>query len=115
MPGEKILDYWEPGRIMLSDPGAFLNSLVNYDKENMSETLINKLKPYINNPDFQPAKIITVSFIFCSIILFISIILFYNLKFLKEIMEHMENMEEKMEQLYNFYDYEKETSSLLFV
>ena len=47
---------------MLADPGAFLNSLMNYDKENMPETLINKLRPYINNPDFLPSKIITVSF-----------------------------------------------------
>ncbi|RZF38667.1 hypothetical protein LSTR_LSTR003473, partial [Laodelphax striatellus] len=61
IPGQKILDYWEPGRNMLNDPGAFLNSLMNYDKENMSESLINKLKPYINNPQFQPSKIITVS------------------------------------------------------
>lgn len=59
-PGEKILDYWEPGRMMLGDPGAFLNSLVNYDKENMTEGLISRLEPYINNPNFQPAKIITV-------------------------------------------------------
>lgn len=62
-PGEKVLDYWEPGRMMLSDPGAFLNSLMNYDKENMSEATINKLEPYINNANFQPAKIITVSII----------------------------------------------------
>lgn len=55
-----MLDYWEPGRMMLSDPGAFLNSLVNFDKENMSEAMISKLEPYINNPNFQPAKIITV-------------------------------------------------------
>ncbi|XP_046687492.1 LOW QUALITY PROTEIN: dynein axonemal heavy chain 1-like [Homalodisca vitripennis] len=60
-PGEKVLDYWEPGRLMLSDPGAFLTSLMNYDKENMTEALIAKLEPYINNPNFQPAKIITVS------------------------------------------------------
>lgn len=61
-PGQKIYDYWESGRNMLADPGAFLNSLVNYDKENMPETLINKLKPYINNSDFSPSKIITVSY-----------------------------------------------------
>ncbi|XP_054262356.1 dynein axonemal heavy chain 1-like [Macrosteles quadrilineatus] len=60
-PGEKVLDFWEPGRLMLGDPGAFLSSLVNFDKENMSEALIQKLEPYIKNPNFQPAKIITVS------------------------------------------------------
>lgn len=66
-PGEKVLDYWEPGRMMLGDPGAFLNSLMHYDKENMSEAVISRLEPYVNNPNFQPAKIITVRFCYrCS-------------------------------------------------
>lgn len=69
MPGEKVLDYWEPGRNMLSDPRAFLNSLLNYDRENMTEALISKIKPFITNPDFQPSKIITVSFYFCFMIM----------------------------------------------
>lgn len=49
---------------MLADPGAFLNSLMNYDKENMTEVLISKLKPFIINPDFQEAKIITVCYLY---------------------------------------------------
>uniref|UniRef100_A0A1B6D8V0 Dynein heavy chain coiled coil stalk domain-containing protein n=1 Tax=Clastoptera arizonana TaxID=38151 RepID=A0A1B6D8V0_9HEMI len=59
--GEKVQDYWTPGRNMLADPTAFLNSLMNFNKENMNETLINKLKPFIVDPDFQESKIITVS------------------------------------------------------
>lgn len=62
--GEKVNDYWEPSRNMLSDPASFLNSLLNYDTENMSEALIKKIKPYIENPRFQPLKIAKVTYNF---------------------------------------------------
>ncbi|XP_049940877.1 dynein axonemal heavy chain 1-like, partial [Schistocerca serialis cubense] len=59
--GEKILDYWEPGRGLLANPDHFLNSLMNFDKESITEEIINKLESYVVNPLFQPEKIITVS------------------------------------------------------
>lgn len=59
--GEKKNDYWEPSRNMLADPASFLNSLLKYDKENMTEALIDKIKPYIQNPRFQPQKIAKVT------------------------------------------------------
>lgn len=59
-PGEKILDYWEPGRNMLSDPGAFLTSLMNFDKDSITDEMIDKLKKYVEDPDFTPAKIAKV-------------------------------------------------------
>ncbi|KAK4887372.1 hypothetical protein RN001_003643 [Aquatica leii] len=59
--GEKVLDYWEPGRNMLSDPGAFMASLLNYDKESITEEMITKLKVYVENPLFTPQKIAQVS------------------------------------------------------
>ncbi|KAJ3657289.1 hypothetical protein Zmor_009105 [Zophobas morio] len=61
MPGEKILDYWEPGRNMLSDPGVFLTSLMNFDKESITEEMIEKLRSYVTNAQFQPAKVAKVS------------------------------------------------------
>ncbi|XP_044254832.1 dynein axonemal heavy chain 1-like isoform X2 [Tribolium madens] len=61
MPGEKVLDYWEPGRNMLADPGVFLASLMNFDKESITEEMIDKLKNYVSNPQFQPAKVAKVS------------------------------------------------------
>ncbi|KAI4500001.1 hypothetical protein M0802_004871 [Mischocyttarus mexicanus] len=61
LPGEKILDYWTPGSQMLADAGHFLNIMVNFNRENITEDMINKLKPYIENPDFQPTKILQVS------------------------------------------------------
>lgn len=59
-PGEKVLDYWEPGRIMLADPQAFLMSLMNFDKDSITEEMIEKLKKYIVDPSFTPLKIAKV-------------------------------------------------------
>ncbi|XP_076646459.1 dynein axonemal heavy chain 1 [Halictus rubicundus] len=55
------MDYWTPGSQMLSDPGHFLNTMENYDKENLTAEMINKLKVYIEDPNFQPSKIQFVS------------------------------------------------------
>ncbi|VEN45683.1 unnamed protein product, partial [Callosobruchus maculatus] len=60
-PGEKLLDYWEPGRNMLADPGAFLTSLMNFDKDSITEDMIEKLKKYVEDPLFTPAKISKIS------------------------------------------------------
>lgn len=59
-PGEKIFDYWEPGRIMLTDPQAFLVSLMEFDKDSITEEMIEKLKKYVEDPLFTPAKIAKV-------------------------------------------------------
>lgn len=54
---ETKLDYWTPGSLMLADPGHFLYTMENYDKDNLTEEMINKLKVYIENPNFQPSKV----------------------------------------------------------
>lgn len=60
-PGKKVDDYWEPGKALLGDPQKFLDSLLNFDKENIAETTITKIKPYIDSPDFQVSVISRVS------------------------------------------------------
>nr|XP_023022773.1 dynein heavy chain 1, axonemal-like [Leptinotarsa decemlineata] len=60
-PGEKLLDYWEPSRTMLTDPGVFLTSLMNFDKDSITEDMIDKLQRYVDDPAFTPAKISKVS------------------------------------------------------
>ncbi|XP_030767557.1 dynein heavy chain 1, axonemal-like isoform X2 [Sitophilus oryzae] len=60
-PGEKILDYWDPGRIMLADPGVFLSSLMNFDRDSITAEMIDKLKKYVEDPDFTPLKIAKIS------------------------------------------------------
>ncbi|XJO76015.1 hypothetical protein BDV3_006595 [Batrachochytrium dendrobatidis] len=60
-PGKKIDDYWEPGRALLADPQRFLDSLMNFDKENIAEATVQKIKPYIDSPEFQVSVISRVS------------------------------------------------------
>ena len=56
----KVDDYWEPAKKMMNDP-KFLDSLVNYDKDNMKEAVINKIKKYVVNEDFEPDKVAKAS------------------------------------------------------
>ncbi|KAI9209204.1 dynein heavy chain and region D6 of dynein motor-domain-containing protein, partial [Polychytrium aggregatum] len=60
-PGKKIDDYWEPGKALLSEPQKFLDSLFNFDKDNIPEHIITKIKPYIDSPEFQVSVISRVS------------------------------------------------------
>ncbi|CAF1941259.1 unnamed protein product [Rotaria magnacalcarata] len=56
-PGKKEDDYWEPGRGLLGDAGRFLQSLRDFDKENIPEIVIQRLQKHIDSPDFDPIKI----------------------------------------------------------
>jgi dynein heavy chain len=56
-PGEKIDDYWSVATPLLGNPKQFLDSLFGYDKENIPDSVIAKIKPYIDDPKFQPAEI----------------------------------------------------------
>lgn len=60
-PGKKIDDYWEVGKGLLTDPQKFLDSLMNFDKDGISDAIIQKIKPYIDSPDFQVSVISRVS------------------------------------------------------
>ena len=60
-PGERINDYWEPGKALLMDPGKFLEGLFKFDKDNIPDDVIKKIQPLIDNPDFTPAAIAKVS------------------------------------------------------
>ncbi|XP_075795609.1 dynein axonemal heavy chain 1 isoform X2 [Pelodiscus sinensis] len=60
-PGSKVDDYWEPGKGLLQDPGKFLESLFKYDKDNIADSVIKAIQPYIDNEEFQPAAIAKVS------------------------------------------------------
>jgi len=59
--GQKTPDYWEPGKKMLSDAKGLLDSMFNFDKDNIPTKIITKIQPYIENPDFVPEKIESVS------------------------------------------------------
>eukprot|EP01116_Phalansterium_solitarium_P017128 TRINITY_DN413_c0_g1_i5.p1 TRINITY_DN413_c0_g1~~TRINITY_DN413_c0_g1_i5.p1 ORF type:complete len:4163 (-),score=2181.62 TRINITY_DN413_c0_g1_i5:539-13027(-) len=58
--GKKVDDYWEGAKKVLNDV-RFLESLIEFDKDNIDPGVISKLKPYIDNPGFKPAEIAKVS------------------------------------------------------
>ena len=60
-PGQKIDDYWEPGKALLAEPGKFLESLFKYDKDNIPDEVIKRIQPYIDNELFTPEAIAKVS------------------------------------------------------
>ena len=60
-PGVKVDDYWEPGKALLQDPGKFLESLLNYDRDNIPDAIIAKIQPYIESEAFTPQAIAKVS------------------------------------------------------
>lgn len=54
-------DYWPASKKMLGELN-FLQSLKEYDKDNIPEVYVKKIRQkYINNPDFDPDKIKNVS------------------------------------------------------
>lgn len=56
-----VEDYWGPSKRVLSDI-KFLDSLLNFDKDNIPEAVIDKLKKRVlNNENFDPDKIKSVS------------------------------------------------------
>eukprot|EP00048_Salpingoeca_helianthica_P012917 m.190889 g.190889 ORF g.190889 m.190889 type:complete len:3952 (+) comp15437_c5_seq39:290-12145(+) len=59
--GTKIADYWSVCGPLLQNPQKFLDSLFSYDKEHIPDPVIQKIQPYIDNPDFTPAAIQKVS------------------------------------------------------
>ncbi|XP_072136794.1 dynein axonemal heavy chain 1 isoform X1 [Mobula birostris] len=60
-PGSKIDDYWEPGKGLLQDPAKFLDSLFKYDKDNIPDSVIKAIQPYIDSEEFMPASIAKIS------------------------------------------------------
>ncbi|KAJ1485018.1 dynein heavy chain and region D6 of dynein motor-domain-containing protein, partial [Baffinella frigidus] len=59
--GKKVDDYWVPGKKLLGDAKGLLDSMFGYDKDNIPDKVIKKIQQYIDNTDFQPAKIQSVS------------------------------------------------------
>lgn len=54
------MSYWGNAKKMISDIN-FLQSLLDFDKENIPSSVIDKLKVYIEDPEFVPVKIQRVS------------------------------------------------------
>merc|ERR1719421_1749992 len=50
----KVDDYWEPAKKeVLGDP-RLLDKMINYDKDNIPDSVIVKVVPLYNDPGFEP-------------------------------------------------------------
>lgn len=52
-PGKKIDDFWGPAQSMLTD-STFLPSLKNFDKDNIDAKIIDKIRVFLQIPEFAP-------------------------------------------------------------
>ncbi|XP_024523426.1 dynein heavy chain 1, axonemal [Selaginella moellendorffii] len=59
--GKKIPDYWDPSTKLLTDPQKFLDSLLQFDRENIQEATIQKIEPYLALETFTPEQVARVS------------------------------------------------------
>ena len=62
-PQKKIDDYWGPSSKMLNDlgPDKFKQALIDFDKDNIPESIIKLVDPICDQDDFTPEAIAKVS------------------------------------------------------
>lgn len=59
--GKKTDDYWTPAKAKLLKDTKFMDRLAEYDKDNIPEKVILRVRPFVKNPEFTPAKIAMAS------------------------------------------------------
>ena len=60
-PGKKVADYWAVSGPLLKEPQKFLDNMFQYDKDNIPESTITKISPYMEDENFTPKAIEKVS------------------------------------------------------
>ncbi|KAK9812825.1 hypothetical protein WJX72_004356 [[Myrmecia] bisecta] len=58
--GKMVDDYWEASKKMLME-ADFLPSLRDFDKDHIPAAIIDKIRPFIINPEFEPKKVAQAS------------------------------------------------------
>ncbi|XP_029341080.1 dynein heavy chain 6, axonemal [Acyrthosiphon pisum] len=76
---EKKTD-WASAKLVLGDSN-FLKTLQEYDTDNISDKMINQLKPYIDNPEFVPKKVAYQSGVAKSMCMWVRAVYSYSLIF----------------------------------
>jgi dynein heavy chain len=61
--GKKLADYWEPSTKLLNDSQKFLDSLLQFEKDNITASTIEKIEPYIAMESFTPEQVLFYIFI----------------------------------------------------
>lgn len=62
---------WNEAKLMMGNPGQFIESLQNYDKDKIPQKVLKKLKRYIEDPAFNPDLIAKKSVAGKSICMFV--------------------------------------------
>lgn len=52
---------WAKVKMMMAKVDQFLDDLINYEKENIHSAVLNNLKPYLDDPEFEPEFVRTKS------------------------------------------------------
>ncbi|KAG7506656.1 dynein heavy chain 9, axonemal [Solea senegalensis] len=52
---------WKAAKVMMAKVDAFLDALVNFDKENIPEACLKAIQPYLQDPEFKPDLIASKS------------------------------------------------------
>jgi dynein heavy chain len=58
--GNKTKDYWPAAKKLLSQ-SSFLSSLLSFDKDGITQPMVDELHPFLDDPTFTPAAILKVS------------------------------------------------------
>ncbi|XP_037547527.1 dynein heavy chain 9, axonemal [Nematolebias whitei] len=53
---------WKAAKVMMAKVDTFLDSLVNFNKENIPESSLKAIRPYLQDPEFQPDLVASKSY-----------------------------------------------------
>uniref|UniRef100_A0A8C4MEW3 Dynein axonemal heavy chain 9 n=1 Tax=Equus asinus TaxID=9793 RepID=A0A8C4MEW3_EQUAS len=53
---------WKAAKIIMAKVDSFLDSLINFDKENIHENCLKAIRPYLQDPEFSPEFVATKSY-----------------------------------------------------
>jgi dynein heavy chain len=54
---QKTVDFWEVSKKTITNYKKLIEQLENYPKEDVSPAIIQKIQPYLANPEFAPEQI----------------------------------------------------------
>ncbi|XP_017386887.1 dynein heavy chain 9, axonemal isoform X3 [Cebus imitator] len=53
---------WKAAKVTMAKVDGFLDSLINFNKENIHENCLKAIRPYLQNPEFNPEFVATKSY-----------------------------------------------------
>lgn len=53
---------WKAAKVTMAKVDSFLDSLINFDKENIHENCLKAIRPYLQDPEFNPELVATKSY-----------------------------------------------------